>query len=61
MRKQYHSRPSENGRLIWDIDNLIELSSSLEVVAVPLEEILSDRRTKACGRCGRKFETINVA
>ncbi len=39
MRKQYHSRHSENGRLIWDIDNLIELSDGFEVVAIPLDEI----------------------
>ena len=39
MRKQYHSRSSDKGRLIWDIDRLIELSEGLEIVAVPLEKI----------------------
>ncbi len=39
MRKQYHSRLSDKGRLIWDIDKLIELSKEFKIVAVPLEEI----------------------
>ena len=39
MRKQYHCRPSDKGRLIWDIDTLIELSSEFEIVEIPLKEI----------------------
>jgi hypothetical protein len=39
MRKQYHSRPSERGRLIWDVDRLILLSKDLPRIQVPLTAI----------------------
>ena len=39
MRKQYHCRPSERGRLIWDVDRLVELSARLPRQEVPLREI----------------------
>lgn len=39
MRKQYHFRQSEKGLLAWDVHRLIELSSGLPVVQVPLSSI----------------------
>lgn len=39
MRQQYHLRNSNKGILSWDVFRLIELSSKLEVVEIPLSEI----------------------
>lgn len=39
MRKQYYFRPSPDGLLAWDVDNLVHLSRELPVRAVPLAEI----------------------
>ena len=39
MRKQYHFRQSPRGLLAWDVHRLIDLSSELPVVEIPLEEI----------------------
>jgi hypothetical protein len=39
MRKQYHSRSSERGRLIWDIDRLVSLSKHFPRIQVPLTAI----------------------
>jgi len=39
MRKQYHFRPTKRGVLIWDVDRLVELSSSFEPFDLPLSEI----------------------
>ncbi len=39
MRKQYHSRPTDSGRQIWDVHRLVELSKDLPVIEVPLEKI----------------------
>ena len=39
MRKQYHSRPSDRGRLIWDVDRLVDLSAGLPQRKVPLDAI----------------------
>lgn len=39
MRKQYHSRPSEKGQLVWDVDHLVALSRDLPRVEVPLSAI----------------------
>ncbi len=39
MRKQYHFRPSEQGLLAWNVDRLVELSSGLIPIEVPLSEI----------------------
>ena len=39
MRKQYHLRPTERGRLIWDVHRLVELSADLPRREVPLEAI----------------------
>ncbi len=39
MRKQYHSRPSNRGRLVWDVDRLVELSADLPRQHVPLSAI----------------------
>lgn len=39
MRRQYHWRPSERGRLIWDVDRLVELSQALPRHEVPLSAI----------------------
>ena len=39
MRKQYHLRTSVRGLLAWDVDRLIELSSSLPHIQVPLDSI----------------------
>lgn len=39
MRKQYHFRRSERGLLAWDVDRLVELSSRLAPIDVPLSEI----------------------
>lgn len=39
MRKQYHSRMSDHGRLIWDVDRLVERSASLPQQEVPLRAI----------------------
>ena len=39
MRKQYHSRPSDRGRLVWDVDRLVELSADLPRQHVPLSAI----------------------
>lgn len=39
MRKQYHSRPSEKGRLIWDVHRLVALSTNLPRREVLLKDI----------------------
>ncbi|MDQ3622264.1 MAG: hypothetical protein M3463_07225 [Verrucomicrobiota bacterium] len=39
MRKQYHSRPSDRGRLIWDVDRLIRLTREFPRIQVPLTAI----------------------
>lgn len=39
MRKQYHSRRSERGNLIWDVDRLIEVSKQLPRLKVPLSSL----------------------
>lgn len=39
MRQQYHLRNSNKGILSWDVFRLIELSSKLEVIEIPLSEI----------------------
>ena len=39
MRRQYHSRNTDRGQLVWDIHRLIELSRGLPVIEVPLEDI----------------------
>ena len=44
MRKQYFFRPSESGFDAWDVHRLIELSSTLAVVEIPLDS-LSDLDT----------------
>ena len=39
MRKQYHSRPSDQGRLVWDVHRLVALSAALPQKTVPLHTI----------------------
>ena len=39
MRKQYHSRRTDEGVLIWDVDRLVEASKDLPVTEVPLTQI----------------------
>jgi len=39
MRKQYYFRPSSRGILAWDVDRLVELSSTLARKQVPLRDI----------------------
>ena len=39
MRKQYYFRHSKGGFLAWDVDRLVQLSSSLPRKHVPLFEI----------------------
>jgi hypothetical protein len=39
MRKQYHSRSSERGNLIWDVDRLVLLTKDLPRVEIPLTAI----------------------
>ena len=39
MRKQYHFRSSDRGRLIWDVHRLVELSAALPRREVPLAAI----------------------
>ncbi len=39
MRKQYHFRPSPNGFFAWDVDRLVQLSSSLPTETIGLEQI----------------------
>ena len=39
MRKQYYFRHSDRGLLAWDVDRLIELSTSLPRKLVPLTSI----------------------
>lgn len=39
MRKQYYFRDSPRGLLAWDVDRLVELSRTLPIRAVPLNEI----------------------
>jgi hypothetical protein len=39
MRKQYHSRFSERGCLLWDVDRLVRLASKLPIIEIPLIEI----------------------
>ena len=39
MRKQYHSRPTDGGILIWDVDRLVELSKDFPVIDIPVSEI----------------------
>ena len=39
MRKQYYFRQSKRGLLAWDVDRLVQLSSSLPRKRVPLSAI----------------------
>ncbi|NNE47146.1 MAG: hypothetical protein HKN37_10845 [Rhodothermales bacterium] len=39
MRKQYHSRPSTRGPLVWDVHRLVELSRNLPRKQVPVDGI----------------------
>ena len=39
MRKQYYFRSSSGGLLAWDVDKLVQLSSSLPRKLVPLTQI----------------------
>ena len=39
MRKQYHLQDSERGLLAWDVHRLVELTSGLSAIDVPLEDI----------------------
>lgn len=39
MRKQYHSRHTERGNLIWDVDRLVELSKSFSKSSIPLSSL----------------------
>lgn len=39
MRKQYHLRPSPSGLLAWDVHRLIDLTSHLPQVEVPIDSI----------------------
>lgn len=39
MRKQYHSRTTEEGRKIWDVDRLVELSAGLPRILIPVKDI----------------------
>lgn len=39
MRKQYHLRLSDRGRLIWDVDRLVALTADLPRRQVPLHAI----------------------
>ncbi|HMB91075.1 MAG TPA: hypothetical protein VKP65_09535 [Rhodothermales bacterium] len=39
MRKQYHVRPSEHGRLIWDVDRLVALTANFPRRQVPMHAI----------------------
>jgi hypothetical protein len=39
MRKQYHSRVTNRGRLIWDVHHLVALSAGLPKVRVALSAI----------------------
>lgn len=39
MRKQYHFRPSERGLLAWDVDRLVDLTSNLVPLDIPLSAI----------------------
>lgn len=39
MRKQYYFRPSAQGLLAWDVDNLVELTARFPRKQIPLSEI----------------------
>jgi hypothetical protein len=39
MRKQYHLRHSDRGLLAWDVHRLIELTSTLSPIDLPLSDI----------------------
>ena len=39
MRKQYHSRQTEHGHLIWDVDHLVTLSRKLPRIKVSLSSL----------------------
>ena len=39
MRKQYHSRHTEEGHLVWDVDHLVAASAMLPREEVPLVSI----------------------
>lgn len=39
MRKQYHSRLTDTGNVVWDVDRLAKLSTDFPRVQVPLDEI----------------------
>jgi hypothetical protein len=39
MRKQYHLRTSSNGLLAWDVDRLVELTTTLPRREIPLRSI----------------------
>ncbi len=39
MRKQYHSRHTERGHFVWDVDRLVEAAAGLPRREVPLQAI----------------------
>ena len=39
MRKQYHSRHTDGGHLVWDVDRLVASSAGLPRQDVPLTSI----------------------
>ena len=44
MRKQYYLLPRENGFDAWDVDKLIELTKSLEVIQVRVNDMLESNK-----------------
>ncbi len=44
MRRQYHSRNSKRGLLVWDIHRLIELSGNVPLSYVSTERLLEQER-----------------
>jgi hypothetical protein len=61
MRKQYHFRQSEKGLLAWDIHRLVELSSGLPVIRVPLSSIAELDETFWYGLAGDRPTCRSVA
>jgi hypothetical protein len=40
VRKQYHFRPGDRGLNAWDVDRLIQLSTDLPIIDVPVDAII---------------------
>ena len=60
MRTQYHSRPSERGLYVWNVERLVELSRDLPRERVPLSAIRELDEPFWCGAEGQKLTCRQV-